>query len=139
MRAIRKLREMTQRELAEETGVKKSNIAAMESGARTMSMKMAGRLAEILDVEPVEIYVENHVSAIRRAMVEGDVERVHKSARAIFEVSDPHEMTPEGAAVLDRLYEGLLDYARRMGGAVPGAAVSAKNLLDEDIYDEDYD
>ena len=55
LRVLRELQELSQRELAELTGIAQSNISALETGAREMGRERALVLAKALKVHPAVI------------------------------------------------------------------------------------
>ena len=55
LRVLRELQELSQRELAELTGVAQSNISALETGAREMGRERALVFAKALKVHPAVI------------------------------------------------------------------------------------
>ena len=55
LRTLRELQELSQRELAELTGMAQSNISALESGAREIGRERALTLAKALKVHPAVI------------------------------------------------------------------------------------
>ena len=52
VRRYRKLRGMTQEQLAHEVEMERSYVSDLERGTRNPSVRVLGRLAEALDVEP---------------------------------------------------------------------------------------
>lgn len=55
VRRCRKLRGMTQEQLALEVGMERSYVSDLERGTRNPSVRALGRLAEALKVEPKEL------------------------------------------------------------------------------------
>ena len=55
VRRYRKLRGMTQEQLALEVGMERSYISDLERGTRNPSVRALGRLAEALSVEPAAL------------------------------------------------------------------------------------
>ena len=55
LRTLRKLQELSQRELAELTGINQSNISALETGARQIGRERSLLLAKALKVHPAVI------------------------------------------------------------------------------------
>ena len=55
LKTIRELQELSQRELAELTGISQSNISAMETNARNIGRERALALAKALKVHPAVI------------------------------------------------------------------------------------
>ena len=58
VRRCRKLRGMTQEQLALEVGMERSYVSDLERGTRNPSVRALGRLAEALGVEPKELLEE---------------------------------------------------------------------------------
>ncbi|MFB5190459.1 helix-turn-helix domain-containing protein [Alicyclobacillus fastidiosus] len=56
MRAYRKLKHMTQIELAEHLGVSVAIVGSLERGTRTPSPQMIRRLTEVLNVTEAELF-----------------------------------------------------------------------------------
>ena len=52
VRRYRKLKGMTQEQLALEVGMERSYISDLERGTRNPSVRALGRLAEALDIQP---------------------------------------------------------------------------------------
>lgn len=52
VRRYRKLKGMTQEELAHEAGMERSYVSDLERGQRNPSVRALGRLAEALNVQP---------------------------------------------------------------------------------------
>lgn len=52
LRTLRELQEMSQSDLAEETGLSQSNVSALETGARNIGRERALVLAKALKVHP---------------------------------------------------------------------------------------
>lgn len=59
VRRYRKLRGMTQEQLALEAGMERSYVSDLERGARNPSVRALGRLARALAVEPMAL-LQNH-------------------------------------------------------------------------------
>lgn len=55
VRRCRKLKGMTQEQLALEVGMERSYVSDLERGTRNPSVRALGRLAEALKVEPKEL------------------------------------------------------------------------------------
>lgn len=55
VRKLRKSKGMSQEELALEAGMKRSYLSDLERGTRNPSVRVLGRLAEALEVEPSEL------------------------------------------------------------------------------------
>jgi transcriptional regulator with XRE-family HTH domain len=55
LRRWRNARGLSQDDLAYEAGVSRSYVSQLEKGAYYASLKIVGRLAEALDVEPAEL------------------------------------------------------------------------------------
>jgi transcriptional regulator with XRE-family HTH domain len=55
LRRIRHAKELSQDELAYKAGVSRSYLSQIEKGAFFASLKIVGRLADALDVEPAEL------------------------------------------------------------------------------------
>lgn len=55
VRRCRKLRGMTQEQLALEVGMERSYVSDLERGTRNPSVRALGRLADALKVEPKEL------------------------------------------------------------------------------------
>lgn len=55
VRRCRKLRGMTQEQLALEVGMERSYVSDLERGTRNPSVRALGRLAEALKVEPHQL------------------------------------------------------------------------------------
>jgi transcriptional regulator with XRE-family HTH domain len=55
VRRYRKLRGMTQEQLAHEVGMERSYISDLERGTRNPSVRALGRLAQALSVEPLAL------------------------------------------------------------------------------------
>lgn len=52
VRRYRKLKRMTQEQLALDVGMERSYVSDLERGTRNPSVRALGRLAEVLEVEP---------------------------------------------------------------------------------------
>lgn len=61
VRRCRKLRGMTQEQLALEVGMERSYVSDLERGTRNPSVRALGRLAEALKVEPKELLEEARI------------------------------------------------------------------------------
>lgn len=55
IREIRKLRQMTQQELADKVGVSQVQIGRLEKSTRTLDVDMLAEIAKVLDVEVWEL------------------------------------------------------------------------------------
>lgn len=55
LRSLRELQEMSQKDLAEASGIPQSNISALETGARQIGRERAIVLAKVLQVHPAVI------------------------------------------------------------------------------------
>ena len=55
VRCYRKLKGMTQEQLAHEVGMERSYISDLERGTRNPSVRALGRLAEALSVDPAAL------------------------------------------------------------------------------------
>lgn len=55
VRRLRKVRGVSQEELALEAGMKRSYVSDLERGTRNPSVRALGRLADALAVEPAEL------------------------------------------------------------------------------------
>jgi transcriptional regulator with XRE-family HTH domain len=55
LRRLRQAKEMSQDDLAYEAGVSRSYLSQLEKGVFHASLKIVGRLAETLQVEPAEL------------------------------------------------------------------------------------
>ena len=55
VRRYRKLKGMTQEQLAHEVGMERSYISDLERGTRNPSVRALGRLAESLSVSPMQL------------------------------------------------------------------------------------
>lgn len=55
LRTLRELQEMSQKELADASGIPQSNISALETGARQIGRERALALAKALKVHPAVI------------------------------------------------------------------------------------
>lgn len=55
VRRYRKLKGMTQEQLAHEVGMERSYISDLERGTRNPSVRALGRLAEALSVSPMQL------------------------------------------------------------------------------------
>jgi len=55
LRTLRELQEMSQKELAEASGIPQSNISALETGSRQIGRERALALAKALKVHPAVI------------------------------------------------------------------------------------
>jgi transcriptional regulator with XRE-family HTH domain len=55
LRRLRNARKLSQDDLAYEAEVSRSNLSQLEKGAFYASLKIVGRLADALDVEPAEL------------------------------------------------------------------------------------
>lgn len=55
IRRYRKLKGMTQEELAHEVGMERSYISDLERGTRNPSVRALGRLAEALSISPKQL------------------------------------------------------------------------------------
>jgi transcriptional regulator with XRE-family HTH domain len=55
IKEIRKLRQITQQELAEKLGITQSGVQKLESGRNDLTTKMMRKLADALEVEPWEL------------------------------------------------------------------------------------
>jgi transcriptional regulator with XRE-family HTH domain len=63
---IRNAKGMSQDDLAYEAGVSRSYLSQLEKGTFYASLKIVGRLAEALDVEPAELLKRQKTLARRR-------------------------------------------------------------------------
>lgn len=77
LRSIRKLRNLTQEQLGEISGVDQATISKLESGKSNFTMDMARKLASGLKIEPVELFSlpELQMRAIRALREITDPER----------------------------------------------------------------
>ncbi len=66
LRRVRHERDMSQDDLAYEAGVSRSYLSQLEKGAFYASLKIIGRLAEVLKVEPAELLRLPEKRATRR-------------------------------------------------------------------------
>jgi transcriptional regulator with XRE-family HTH domain len=66
LRRIRNAKGMSQDDLAYEAGVSRSYLSQLEKGTFYASLKIVGRLAEALDVEPAELLKRQKTLARRR-------------------------------------------------------------------------
>jgi transcriptional regulator with XRE-family HTH domain len=57
LRRIRHLRDLSQEDLAHEAGVSRSYLSQLEKGAFYASLKIIGKLADVLKVEPAEFLI----------------------------------------------------------------------------------
>jgi len=102
---------LTQRELAKMIGTDRANIAGMESAARSMSVKMAERLAERVDAGSAELVIANRLAAMKTAKKENDAASVLLAAKGILEIAGGEELTPAGEAFLDAVADEALEFA----------------------------
>jgi len=118
---------LTQRELAEMIGTDRANIAGMESAARSMSVKMAERLAERVDAGSAKLVIANRLAAMKTAKKENDAASVLLAAKGILEIAGDKDLTPEGEAFLDAVADEALEFA----GVGP---VSKSASPDQEVY-----
>lgn len=65
LRTIRELQEMTQEELAKQTGIPQSNLSALETGSRQLGRERAIVLAKALRVHPaVLLFPDYDITAV---------------------------------------------------------------------------
>jgi transcriptional regulator with XRE-family HTH domain len=62
LKTLRELQEMTQEQLAKASGIRQSNISALESGARQIGRERAVLLARALKVHPAVILFPDYDS-----------------------------------------------------------------------------
>ena len=71
--SIRKLRfnadEMTQQQLADEVGVSRQTIVAIEKGNYSPSLELAFRIAHTFNIPIAEVFIYEHVELIRKKKV----------------------------------------------------------------------
>ena len=79
IKELRKLRNMSQEELAFKIGKSVSYISRIESGKRNLSHKLMIQIAKALDVEPVEVI------DVSKAFLEVDITAI---------IADDHELVP---------------------------------------------
>ena len=60
LKIYRKLKKMTQKDLAEALDVTHSSISAWELGKNSIDMDMLNKICKILDITPAEIYAGNN-------------------------------------------------------------------------------
>lgn len=87
LRTVRKRAGLTQRELARLTGVGHPNIAAMETGNRTMGYAVAEELAGFLEVDSAQLLVANRLAAMDRAAKTQDAPSVIRAVKTIVEIT----------------------------------------------------
>jgi putative transcriptional regulator len=63
--AQRKLKELTQAQLAEKIGIKRASYVHIERGTRNPSLEVAMKLAEILECKMDDIFLDTDVSGGR--------------------------------------------------------------------------
>jgi transcriptional regulator with XRE-family HTH domain len=66
LRRLRNAKAMSQDDLAYEAGVSRSYLSQLEKGTFYASLKIVGRLAEALDVEPAELLRRQKTPTRRR-------------------------------------------------------------------------
>ena len=67
LRILRELNEMTQEQLARASGLSQATISALESGAKTLGVERAKKLARPLHVHPAVLVFSDWVDAPTRA------------------------------------------------------------------------
>jgi transcriptional regulator with XRE-family HTH domain len=78
LKAARKQKGWSQFDLEEHTGVAAHNISALETGSRIMGKRLAGKFAEHLDTDSIELLIANRAAAMERAIRENDVPTVNE-------------------------------------------------------------
>jgi transcriptional regulator with XRE-family HTH domain len=113
IKSVRKRAGLTQGELAARAGMDRPNLSAIESGRRTMSMKLADRVLEALDEDDSpgaeDLVIANRIRAFQNAKKNGDLERMFDSATAVIKAGAAtpgalplfHEMISDIEAEID--------------------------------------
>ena len=85
LQALRKLRGLSQKALASETGVQPTQIAETETGVRTLSTSIAMRSADALRVDWFDLFIGHNIAVIK-SRVEADEGplRAAKLAKELF-------------------------------------------------------
>lgn len=102
LRAMRKGMGFTQQKLADDVGVSRIYIQALESGRRSPSMKLIHRLAETLQAS-ISDFIDDYASRAPRMQLEhllssGEVDIWFRK----------HRLTPEEARRVERVVEAVL-------------------------------
>ena len=118
VREMRKLRDMTQKELGEEAGVSGDMISKVERGERWLHDDLADNLAEVFGIDPLELKILN---AFRLA------EKWHEKLRYKLE---------EGGESMPGEPERKVKNAWRTAEMVIKDVASAKSK-DDFVYDEE--
>jgi transcriptional regulator with XRE-family HTH domain len=104
LRAVRKRAGISQAELAERIGTRQSNIAAYESGGKTMSTKIANRVLKALDADDspgaADLVISNRIRAFQLAKKNGDLGKMLDSASAVIKAG---AATPEALPLFEEM------------------------------------
>lgn len=133
MSLAEKMREagLSSGDLADLAGLPRSHVAAFKSGGRTLGQKAARKIAPHLDAHPMELIVENRLTAMRRAAREGDARGVVNAIRSIVEKVEKVEKAEEGDVAsenLDKLVIFAEEYIARH--------IIASDAVEDDVLED---
>ncbi len=111
LRDARKSAGLSQRALADLVGTDPANVAGMESAARSMSIKMASRLAEHVDAGSAELVIANRLAAMKKAEENRDPAGVLLAAKSILELAGGEDLTDEGEKFVNAVADEALAVA----------------------------
>jgi transcriptional regulator with XRE-family HTH domain len=111
----------TQRELAQKIGVEASYSAFIESGRRKPSIKLVGRIADVLDVDRQELLILAHPEA-KALLAEPQFKRPRNAAPS-------WQRFIHNQALLARYHVTKLELQALEELSLLGAALSAKEFL----------
>ena len=110
LRVLRKRAGVTQAELAERIGTRQSNIAAYESGGKTMGLKIANRVLKALDEDDspgaADLVISNRIRAFQLAKKNGDLGRMLDCASAVIKAGSA---TPGAVSLFEELISDIED------------------------------
>lgn len=86
IKELRRLRKMTQEQLAERIGIEPNNVSKIEVGKNYPSPENLAKIARALEIEIHELFIFNHLKPIEdiRESVINEVQRSDRLARLLF-------------------------------------------------------
>lgn len=135
----RKIRRLTQRELAELSLVSCSTLSKIEQGRLPASPSVTGALARALSVPVSELTGQPYLTELRQDQLDGLIQPI-RLALDVYDLGPDPEVTPRPGAELDQAAEELCEAVRqtnlkRVAAELPGLIMEATTAAHLDPSD----